>query len=110
MMGRAPSSASSRSIAHSSGLRRSGSPSRDCCSIRVCTLGLQIEANGVLLAHNLRKKSARVDNLELAIDIDVLQLVDQDHPRIAVDRKVARRYLDLQPVGGPIAELFHYLP
>jgi hypothetical protein len=39
-------------------------------------------------------------------DIDFLQLVDQDHRRIAVRRDVAGRDLDPQRVLRPIAELF----
>src|SRR5882672_1331469 len=83
MIGRAPSSASLRSIAHTSCLRFPWSASIDCRSISLSTSGL------------------------LAIDVDLLQLVDQDHRRVAQIWEVARRYLDLEAVISAVAELLH---
>ena len=71
--------------------------------------GLQVEADGEFLAHDLRDVARGVDQLELAIEIDLLQLVDQDHRRVAIHWQVARRDLDRQPMVRPVAEFFHDL-
>src|SRR5262249_30772755 len=71
---------------------------------------LEVEADAVVLAHHLRKKVGRVDRLEFAVDIDLLQLVDQNHRRVAVVRYIAHRHFDLEMVIGTIAEGLHDLP
>ncbi len=58
----------------------------------------QVEADRVISPHHLRKPLRRVDRLELGIDIDLLQLVDQDHRRIAKWRDVAGRDRELRAV------------
>src|SRR6266581_1924142 len=47
------------------------------------------------------------DRHELAVDVDLLQLVDQNHRRIAVGRNVARGYGDSERPIRPIAESLH---
>src|SRR6516165_1605581 len=64
--------------------------------IGVGPAGLQIERDRKILAQYLRKILRRVDLIELAVDIDVLQLVDQQHPGIAIEREIAGRYLDVE--------------
>ena len=44
---------------------------------------------------------------ELAVDIDVFQLVDQDDRRIPVVGRIARRDFYLEPLIGSITELLH---
>src|SRR5205085_5199503 len=62
---------------------------------RLSAAGLQVEANREFLAHDFGEVARGVDQLELAVEIDLLQLVDQDDRRIAIDRQVARlRYQD----------------
>ena len=50
-----------------------------------------------------------VDRIEHTVDTDFLQLVNQDHGRIAIPRNVARRYRDRKPLVGAITELLHQL-
>jgi hypothetical protein len=59
---------------------------------------LEVEANTVVFAHHLREKVGSVDRLELAVDVDLLQLVDQNHSRVAVVRDIAHRHFDLEMV------------
>ena len=73
------------------------------------TGALQVEADAVVLAHHLGEKVGGVDRLELAVDVDLLQLVDQDHRRISVVRNIARRHFDLEVVIEAIAERLHNL-
>ncbi len=63
----------------------------------------------VVLAHDCRIPLRRIDRVERAVDVDVLQLIDQDHRRITIGRDVARRHGDGQPFVGPIAEPLHDL-
>src|SRR5215471_19858142 len=49
---------------------------------------LQVEADAVVLAHHLWEKIGGIDRLELAVDIDLFQLVDQNYRRIAVVRNI----------------------
>src|SRR5205823_8209720 len=65
------------------------------------------EADRVVLAPDLGVPQAGPDHFELAVDVDVLELVDQDHRGIAIDRDVARRYFDFEPLVRPVTELFH---
>jgi len=69
----------------------------------------QVKANGVILARDLREPLRGVDDVELAIDIDALELVDQDDSRIAVDRDVAGGNLDREVLLGAVARLLHKL-
>src|SRR5580700_4467960 len=69
----------------------------------------QVQRDRVVLAHDPGIPLRRIERFELAVDIDLLQLVEQDHRRIAVGRDVARRHRDLQMAVGPVAELFHNL-
>src|SRR5207248_4014649 len=62
------------------------------------------------LAHDLRIVARAVDRLELAVDIDVLQLVDQHGGRILVEPDIGCRHLDVEAVVGSVAELLHDLP
>src|SRR3974390_969975 len=64
--------------------------------IRVGTAGLQIERDREILAKDLRKILRRIDLIELAVDIDVLQLVDQQHRRVAIQLDVAGRHFDVE--------------
>jgi len=45
----------------------------------------------------------RVDRLELAVDIDLFQLVDQDQRRVAPGRHIARSNGDSKPLVGAVA-------
>jgi hypothetical protein len=40
-------------------------------------------------APDLREVDGGFDRVELAVDVDLLQLIDQDHRRIAEERQVA---------------------
>src|SRR6516162_500894 len=52
---------------------------------------LQIEPDDEVLAHHLGIPVDRVDLFELAVDVDLLQLIDEDDRGVAVLRDVARR-------------------
>src|SRR5215475_4889461 len=43
------------------------------------------------------------------IDVDLLQLIDQQHRRVAIHRPVTRCHLDREAVVRAVAELLHYL-
>jgi len=58
---------------------------------------------------DLGKPARGLDDLELAVDEHLLQLVGQQHGRIAVWRDIAGRHLELQPPFRTIAELAHDL-
>src|SRR5262249_34377371 len=58
--------------------------------------GLQIERDGEVLAQNSWKILRRVHDFELAFNIDVLELVNEHHRRIAVRGYVPGGHLDLQ--------------
>src|SRR6266446_1315982 len=73
----------------------------------VGTAGLQVEADGEVLAQDLREILGRFDQLELAVDIDVLDLVDQQHSRISEALNVARADFDGEPVVGAVTRLLH---
>src|ERR1051325_10810003 len=73
------------------------------------TVADQVEADRKVLFGQPRVPHRRVDRLQFAVDIDLLQLVDQEHRRVAVGRDIARRDLRLQPVVRAVAELFHQL-
>src|SRR5882757_7726719 len=53
--------------------------------IGIRAAGLQVEADGVVLASNLGEMGASLDRLQLAVDMDLLQLVEQDHAGIAIE-------------------------
>ena len=65
------------------------------------------EGERVILSHDGRVPLRRVDRVQRAVDIDILQLIDQDDGGIAVRGNVARRHGDRQALIGPVAELFH---
>src|ERR1700730_13784219 len=69
----------------------------------------QVERDRVVLALHLGIPLGGVYRLELALDIDLLQLVDEDYRRIAVWGYVSGSDLDVQPLVGPVAELLHNL-
>ena len=63
----------------------------------------------VVLAIHLGVPKGGFDDLELAIEEHLLQLIDQQHRRIAKRRDVTRRYLDCQPFIRAVAEFLHDL-
>src|SRR5215472_16024631 len=67
----------------------------------------QIETDGIVATHDLGKPLHGVDHFKLAVDVDLLQLVDQDYCRIPVRLYITRRYLDCEPLAQPIAVLLH---
>src|SRR5260370_17179607 len=67
------------------------------------------EGDDIVFAHDPGKPVRGVDRFELAVNVDLLQLIDQDHCRVAQVWEVAHRHLDLEPVIGPIPELMQYL-
>src|SRR5216684_4536129 len=69
----------------------------------------QIEAELVILAVDLGVPAGCVDGFELAVDKDLLQLIDQNDRRVAENRDIARRYLDGEPPVGAVAELLQDL-
>src|SRR5215472_7653261 len=75
--------------------------------IRIGTAGLQIERDREILAKDLRKILRRIDLIQLAVDIDVLQLVDQQHRRVAIQLDVAGRHFDVEVFVRAVAELLH---
>ena len=77
--------------------------------IGVGAAGLQVETDGILLAHDFRVIAGAVDAFEFGLDVHLLQLVDQEDSRVAVEGNIGRRDLDLQRVVRSIAELFHDL-
>jgi len=67
----------------------------------------EIEADLVILAVDLRKPVGGLDRVELAVDVDPFELVDQDDRRISEYAMFRSDTLDLEPLGGPVTELFH---
>src|SRR6516165_4345171 len=63
----------------------------------------EIEADLVILAVDFGKPIGGLDRVELAVDVDLLQLVDQDNRGIAEYGNVPLRHLDREPFLGPIA-------
>jgi hypothetical protein len=59
------------------------------------------QTDGVILAHDGRVPLRRVDRIEGSVDVDLLQLVDQQHRGIAIGRGVARRYVTASRLSGP---------
>src|SRR5260370_41814579 len=68
-----------------------------------------MEADGVILAHDLGIPLGGVDGFEYAVDIDLLQLVYQYDCWIPIPGKIARRHCDREPFVRPVAELLHAL-
>jgi hypothetical protein len=54
-----------------------------------------------VLAGELGEPAGGLDRVELAVDPDLLQLVDQNDRRVAIGRDVARRDVDREPLVGP---------
>src|SRR6516164_10274944 len=67
------------------------------------------ETHNVVLAHDLGEPVGGVDRFEFAVDINLLELVDQYYRRVAQEREVAHRQLYPEPVSRPIAEILHDL-
>jgi hypothetical protein len=67
------------------------------------------EGDDVVFAHDPGKPVRGVDRFELAVDLHLLQLVDQDHRWVPQVWEVAHRHLDLEPVIRPVTELMHDL-
>src|SRR5262249_39829059 len=61
----------------------------------------------VVPARESREPNARFDSVELAVNIDFLELVDQNYCWIAQKRDIADSELDLEPFVGPVADLLH---
>src|SRR6516162_6965058 len=55
-----------------------------------------VGGDDVVLAHTLGEPVAALDRFQLAINVYLLQLVDQDHRSIAIEWDVARRYPNVQ--------------
>src|SRR5262249_11995904 len=53
----------------------------------------QVEADREILLRQPREPHWRINQLQLAVDVDFLQLVDQQYRRVAVGRNIAGRYL-----------------
>src|SRR5262245_32021091 len=68
----------------------------------------EVEPHRIVLARDLAVPVARFHHFELAVDVDVLKLVDQDDRRIAIDVNVSRRDLYRKPLIGTVTELFHH--
>src|SRR6516162_5810505 len=66
-----------------------------------------VETDLVVLAGELGKPVGGLDRVELAVNPDLLQLVDQDDRRVAIARDVARGYLDREPLVRAVAEPSH---
>src|SRR6266481_2478771 len=67
----------------------------------------EIEADRVIFAIDLGKPVGGLDRVELAGDVDLFELVDEDDRRISEDGNVSLRNLDLEPLVGPVTELFN---
>ena len=61
----------------------------------------QIEAERVILARDLREPVGGLDHVELAVDIDLLQLVDQDDRGIAILAMLRVETLTASRLSGP---------
>src|SRR6516162_8642108 len=59
--------------------------------VGVGAAGLQIECDREVLAEDLRKILRRIDLIEFAVNIEVLQLVDQQHRGVAIELDVTGR-------------------
>src|SRR4051812_12452203 len=70
---------------------------------------LQVKGDGKVLAPDLREVIGGFDRVELAVDVNLLQLVDKQDRRIAVKSEIPGRNLDVEPLVRPIAELLHDL-
>src|SRR6516225_1919409 len=66
-----------------------------------------VVGDDVVLADTLGEPVAALDRFQLAINVYLLQLVDQDHRRITKRRDIAGRHPNVQRLTGPVAELLH---
>src|SRR5215472_14218260 len=66
-------------------------------------------ADSEILARDLGIPLRGVDGFELTVDVDLFQLVDQDHRGIPGGGNVADRDLDRDALVGAVAEPCHYL-
>src|SRR3954471_5051723 len=67
----------------------------------------QVQTDLIILADDFGEPVGSLDRLEIAIDIYLFQLVDQDDGSVAVLRDVPRRLLGFNAIIGTVAELFH---
>src|SRR4029077_10857831 len=66
------------------------------CLVRIIdTIAGQIEADGIVAAHDLGIPLDSIYRLELAVDIDLFQLVDQDYCSVPIRLYITRGHLDL---------------
>src|SRR3546814_8442019 len=62
------------------------------CDVRIVDPSAgEVHADRIVLLRHLRMPEAGLDDLEFAVDVDVRELIDQDHRRIAIDLDVSRR-------------------
>ena len=69
----------------------------------------QVQSDLVILAVNLWKPVGRLNHLELAVNVNLFELIDQNDCGIAKWRRVPDRHLDGKPIGWAEPGLFHYL-
>src|SRR5260370_4258582 len=69
----------------------------------------EIEADLVVLAHDLGEPAGGLADVELAVDEHLLELVGQDYRGVAVRRDVAGRYFQCEAFIGTVAKLLHDL-
>ncbi len=62
-----------------------------------------VEADRIVLARHLGEPQRGVDEVELAVDIDFLELADQHDGRVAIEQVVARRHLELEHLVRAVA-------
>src|SRR5207237_914781 len=70
----------------------------------------KIQADLVILSVNLREPVGGFDDLQLAVDIYLSKLVNQNNRGIAERRRIPYRDLDLQPLLRSVARFLHQLP
>jgi hypothetical protein len=68
----------------------------------------QIGFNLIVSAGHLGKPIGGLDRIEFAVDINLLQLVDQDNRGIAINREVPRRNFYGEAVVRPITQVRQY--
>src|SRR5207237_1992931 len=61
----------------------------------------------VVFAHDLWIPLGGVERFELGVEINLFQLIHQDHRRVPIAGDIARRHRDTQTFVGSVAELFH---
>src|SRR5437764_3824463 len=66
-----------------------------------------IQSDGVILLGKPCVPARRIEDIRFANDVDLLELIDQDHRGIPVGRKIAGLNLDRQRLCIAVAELLH---